>query len=254
MDADFDLEMQNYPKDDGDGGSPATPGGARSISISISTLSLQKLSSFLKYDNRTSGDAEICHDLDPYYEYLDRAREKSLIWYSERLGDIDAFIELFLTVSSHFASAAKNEDMIRPFSDSLRLKLNSGLEENSKFSCKEVFEIVLHHIGLWLLMEDSFTKDGFRSRWMAYYCERNLAEEEENVLKGNIGLRKLLRGGGLLPSPRMRESPAWPHQNRMVYRHHRTFDLKARARKDEFITVQFTMHPRATFNSFIKVQ
>ncbi|KAF8537897.1 hypothetical protein BDD12DRAFT_845022 [Trichophaea hybrida] len=196
MNADFDLEMQNYPKDDGDGESSATPGGARSISIS--TSSLQKLSSFLKYDNCTSGDAEICHDLDPYYEYLDRAREKSLI--------------------CHFASATKDDDMIRSFSDNLREEINSGLVENSKFSCKEVYEIVLHHIGLWLLMEDSFTKDGFRSRWMAYYCERNLAEEEENVLKGNIGLRKLLRGGGLLPSSRIRESPGIARKDLNAYK------------------------------------
>jgi len=52
---------------------------------------------------------------------------------------------------------------------------------------------------------------------MASYCDRNLAEQEEHVLKGNIGLRKLLRGGGLLPSPRTRESPSIARKDLNAY-------------------------------------
>jgi hypothetical protein len=140
--------------------------------------------------------ADIRHDLDPYFEYLERTHERAS-WYTVQLGDVNAFIDLFLEVVQHFATETI-DDGILTFSDNLLPRINAKLSQHAHFSSEEFLEIVLHQIGLWLLMEECFPKDGFRTRWMEAYCQK-FPTTTQDVLKGKIGLRELLNNGGLLP-------------------------------------------------------
>ncbi|KAF8533670.1 hypothetical protein BDD12DRAFT_945551 [Trichophaea hybrida] len=140
-------------------------------------ISLQKrqvLSDLMKYKHctRTSTADQVYSDIDtnnslnPYFRYLEQVRSRTRKRYWDRLGDMDDFVDLFIKTSRHFARASGGHDQIRPFSDGILPEINQRVDPHHQFNSEECFR------------------------------------ENEQVLVGNISLRKLLSlPEDLLPAP-----------------------------------------------------
>jgi len=171
--------------------------------ITISPQKRQVLSDLMKYMNctRTYIPAQVYSEADntlnPYFVYLENVRHRSREQYWDRLGDMDDFVDLFIKTSRHFSGASKGDDKIRSFSDGILPEIN---KQDHQFNSDEFFRMILVLIGSWLLIEESFGMDMYRSPWMTSYCKMFPAEEEKMVFGGDISLRKLLSfPGDLLP-------------------------------------------------------
>lgn len=166
----------------------------------IDDVNRKKICGFLMYGS-DDPIAEDCHDLDPYFENLERACKTYSGLYYTRLGGIEKFSELFLRVARYFSNSEQSiDDNIRTFSEKLQ---SEGAIVSTVFTPDEALMIVLHHIGLWLLMEESFRVENFSNRWMDAYCIRNNCTQEtkNKIHSGDISLRVLLSGSGLFLSP-----------------------------------------------------
>ncbi|KAF8252516.1 hypothetical protein K440DRAFT_658273 [Wilcoxina mikolae CBS 423.85] len=173
------------------------------------TISLQKrqlLSDLMKYKHctrthiadRVYSDIDTNNSLNPYFKYLEQVRSRLRKRYWDRLGDMDDFVDLFIKTSRHFAGASEGHDQIRSFSDGILPEINQRVGPHHQFSSDECFRMILLHIGSWLLMEDLFGIDTCYCPLITSYCE-TFPGEKEQVLVGNISLRKLLSLPDLLP-------------------------------------------------------
>lgn len=163
-------------------------------------------------DSPPSPDVDL--GLYPYFQYLADAQKRAP--YAKTLQDADQFLKFFTTVTNGLKdrppdpmTVPNNVGMgdIQTFTDSLLPLMGTEilLAPGQDVSRQSLYEAVIHHIGLWLMIEDFFTITGIRSKWMTAYCQYHDSSQEAAVLAGAIGLRELIAGPRLLPVIKPRE-------------------------------------------------